>query len=269
MKFFLDTANIDEIKEGFKAGVLDGVTTNPSLIKKEVDAGRASDIVSHIKTILSVAGNKPVSLEVECLPADEMIKQALKLYKLFSTKENHIVIKIPFNPTLDMNKPMHFEGVKAIRTLTSQGISVNVTLIFTPEQALIAAKAGATYVSPFAGRIDDLLRKKKGSSAKKEEYYPEEGVENKEIIVDDNGIVSGVHLVEEIAIILDNYKFKTEIIASSIRNARQAREVALVGSHIATIPMYVLKDMAIHQKSLDGAIAFTNDTVEEYAKLMR
>jgi len=184
--------------------------------------------------------------------------------------------------------------------LSEFGIPVNATLVMTPEQALLAAKAGATYVSPFAGRIDDYLRDrlgmKRGKDYNKEDYYDfelmgmleteklsrvissleldsldkaylDERVRSTATLANDNGIYSGVDLVRSILQIFSNYGFKTEVIASSMRNARQVREVAELGVHIATIPLYVLKEMLLHYKTIEGINAFVKDIVEPYRKI--
>jgi len=184
--------------------------------------------------------------------------------------------------------------------LSELGIPVNATLVMTPEQALLAAKAGAAYVSPFAGRIDDYLRDKlgmkRGKDYKKEDYYDfelmgileseklsrvissleldslakaylDERVRSAAALANDNGIYSGVDLVRSILQIFSNYGFKTEVIASSMRNARQVREVAELGVHIATIPFYVLKEMLLHHKTIEGINAFVKDVVEPYRKI--
>jgi transaldolase len=209
------------------------------------------------------------------------------------------VIKIPVCPSLDGESNI-YDGLMAIRALSELGIPVNATLVMTPEQALLAAKAGAAYVSPFAGRIDDYLRDKlgmkRGKDYKKEDYYDfelmgileseklsrvissleldslakaylDERVRGAAALANDNGIYSGVDLVRSILQIFSSYGFKTEVIASSMRNARQVREVAELGVHIATIPFYVLKEMLLHHKTIEGVNAFVKDVVEPYRKI--
>ena len=193
MKIFIDTANVNEIKEAATWGILDGVTTNPSLIAKE---GR--DLKEVIEEICSIVDG-PISAEVISLECDKMVEEALELVKL----HKNIVIKIP----------MCIEGLKAVKILTEKNIKTNVTLIFSSQQALLAAKAGATYVSPFVGRLDDI------------------------------GMV-GTNLIDEVSAIFKNHSIKTEIIAASIRNPIHASECALAGADIATIPFNVLKQMA-------------------------
>ncbi len=208
MKFFIDTANIDEIKEAHSMGMVDGVTTNPSLIAKE---GR--DFEEIIKQICDIVDG-PISAEVISLDTDGMIKEARHLAKI----HKNIVVKIP----------MTVDGLKATRKLSFDGIKTNVTLVFSPLQALMAAKAGATYVSPFIGRLDDLSQE-------------------------------GLLLVEQIVEIYSNYAFDTEIIVASIRSPVHVLESALMGADIATIPFKVLGKLAAHPLTDKGIKAFLDD----------
>ena len=208
MKFFIDTANIDEIKEAHSMGMVDGVTTNPSLIAKE---GR--DFEEIIKEICEIVDG-PISAEVVSTDAQGMIEEARKLSKI----HNNIVVKIP----------MLVDGLKATRILAEEGIKTNVTLVFSPLQALMAAKAGATYVSPFIGRLDDISQE-------------------------------GLLLVEQIVEIYGNYAFDTEIIVASIRNPLHVLESALMGADIATIPFNVLSKLAAHPLTDKGLKAFLDD----------
>lgn len=208
MKFFIDTANIDEIKEAHSMGMVDGVTTNPSLIAKE---GR--DFEEIIKEICKIV-NGPISAEVISIDAEGMVKEARELAKI----HDNIVVKIP----------LLVDGLKATRTLSEEGIKTNVTLVFSPLQALMAAKAGATYVSPFIGRLDDISQE-------------------------------GLLLVEQIVEIYSNYAFDTEIIVASIRNPLHVLESALMGADIATIPFSVLSKLAAHPLTDKGLKAFLDD----------
>jgi len=208
MKFFIDTANIDEIKEAHSMGMVDGVTTNPSLIAKE---GR--DFEEIIKEICEIV-NGPISAEVISIDAEGMVKEARELSKI----HDNIVVKIP----------LLVDGLKATRILAEEGIRTNVTLVFSPLQALMAAKAGATYVSPFIGRLDDLSQE-------------------------------GLLLVEQIVEIFSNYAFDTEIIVASIRNPLHVLESALMGADIATIPFNVLSKLAAHPLTDKGLKAFLDD----------
>jgi transaldolase len=275
MKIFVDTAEIDEIKTAISWGIVDGVTTNPSLIKKAVDKRQGKvTMVEYIEEIVKITPG-PVSLEVLGGTANEMIIQGRLLYKKFSPYGN-IAIKIPVNPRLQENDGLEFDGLKAIKHLSNEGIPINVTLIMTPEQALLAAKAGAAYASPFAGRIDDYIRTKMGlklgTDFQKDSYF---GLEFVKKVCDkkaaemgqDNGVWSGVDLVARILRIYQNYGFKTEVIAASIRNPRQAREVAELGVHIATLPFEVIQGMVMHVKTAEGMRSFTADIVPSYRDL--
>jgi transaldolase len=162
MKIFIDSADISEIKEAISYGIIDGVTTNPSLIKKAIDKKKKSkkdiDMNSYIKEIIKVSKGKPVSLEVVGTTYEEMIHEGQTLFKKFNKVAKNVYIKIPVNPCVEENCSKSSDGILAIKTLTKQGIPINCTLIFTPEQALLAAKAGAKFVSPFVGRVDDYIR---------------------------------------------------------------------------------------------------------------
>lgn len=275
MQIFIDTANLDEIKIAKSWGIVDGITTNPSLIKKEVErlkgAGQPVNMEAHIKNILQVAGEDvPVSLEVTATDAARMAQQGKTLFKKFNDVANNVVIKIPVNTYVSD----HFDGLKAIKILMEAEIPVNSTLIFTPEQALLAAKAGATYVSPFVGRIDDYIRQQAGIEFAKTDYFPAEGWEAEadeededaeEEMLDDEGILSGVDLVTKIADMFEKHDIDDcYIIAASIRNPRQVREVAFAGAHIATIPPAILHTLLDHAKTREGLNKFKADVVPSY-----
>ena len=208
MKFFIDTANIEEIKEAHNMGMVDGVTTNPTLIAKE---GRQFEEI--IKEICEIVDG-PISAEVISLDTDGMVKEARQLAAIHA----NIVVKIP----------MTVDGIKAVRILTAEGIKTNVTLVFSPLQALMAAKAGATYVSPFVGRLDDISQE-------------------------------GMLLVEQIVEIYSNYAYETEIIVASIRNPLHVLDSAMIGADIATIPFNVLGKLAAHPLTDKGIKAFLDD----------
>ena len=208
MKLFIDTANIDEIKAANDLGVICGVTTNPSLIAKE---GR--DFKTVIKEITAIVDG-PISAEVISLEADGMIEEALDLVKI----DKNIVIKIP----------MTAEGLKAVKELSSKGIRTNVTLIFSAAQALLAAKAGATFVSPFVGRLDDIDS-------------------------------DGMYLIEDIVTIFNNYGIETEIIAASIRSGIAVTNCAKAGADIATVPYKVIMQMIKHPLTDAGIEKFLAD----------
>jgi transaldolase len=208
LKIFIDTANVNEIREAESWGVLSGVTTNPSLIARE---GR--DFVEVVKEITSIVDG-PISAEVISLEHEGMVKEAKELVKI----HKNIVIKVP----------MTIEGLKAVKLLSNEGIKTNVTLVFSAAQALLAAKAGATYVSPFLGRLDDF------------------GME-------------GMNLIQDIVSIFCNYGIETEIIAASIRNPMHAINAALAGAHISTIPFKVLEQMTKHPQTDLGVEKFLED----------
>ncbi|HZV81175.1 MAG TPA: fructose-6-phosphate aldolase [Geobacteraceae bacterium] len=208
MKFFIDTADVNEIREAHELGLVDGVTTNPSLIAK---SGRKfEEVISEITGIV----DGPISAEVISLDHEGMIREALELTKI----HRNIVIKLPMTP----------EGLKATKTLTAKGIKTNVTLIFTPMQALLAAKAGATYVSPFVGRLDDISQ-------------------------------NGMGIIEEIRTIFDNYGYKAEIIVASVRNPIHVLDSALIGADVATIPYSVMMQLAKHPLTDAGIKKFLED----------
>jgi transaldolase len=208
MKFFIDTADVQEIREAHELGLVDGVTTNPSLIAK---SGRKfKDVIKEITAIV----DGPISAEVISLEAKGMVKEAKELVKI----HKNIVIKVPMTP----------EGLKATKELTKLKIKTNVTLIFTPMQALLAAKAGATYVSPFVGRLDDISQ-------------------------------DGMGIIEEIRTIFDNYGYTSEIIVASIRNPIHVLNSALIGADICTIPYGVMLQLSKHPLTDAGIKKFLED----------
>lgn len=208
MKFFIDTANVDEIKEAIDLGMVDGVTTNPSLVAKE-----GKEFKGLIKEICAIVAG-PVSVEVVSLEAGKMVAEAQELAGMAS----NIVVKIPLIE----------EGLKAVKVLTEKGIKTNVTLCFSPVQALMAAKAGAAYISPFVGRLDDIS-------------------------------FVGMDLVEQIAAIYENYAFDTEIIVASVRNPTHVLDAALIGADIATIPLKVIRQLIKHPLTDIGLENFLAD----------
>lgn len=279
MKIYLDTSNLDEIHEGFSLGVVDGITTNPSLIKKERDRlakkGEPVEIADVLTDILETAGTgHPVSLEVIGTTYDEFIREGTILYEKFNKVADNVVVKIPINPVTTDDHSTQYDGLKAIHHFSENRIPVNCTLIFTPEQALLAAKAGAKYISPFAGRIDDFLRT---NCAKvefdKTDYYPASGFPEEGVAFTDEGIVSGVDLVAQIAHVLETHELETfdqqkpMVLAASLRNARQVRECAEVGADIATLPFPVLGTLLQHGNTVEGMKGFIKDVVPEYRKV--
>jgi len=209
MKFFIDTANPDEIRKAYEMGLIDGVTTNPTLIAKE-----KRDFDSLIKEICGIIKDLPISLEVVGLKAEEMIREAQTLHKIGP----NIVVKIP----------MTTDGLKAIKALVSQGIKTNTTLVFSPTQALLAAKAGSTYISPFIGRLDDISQ-------------------------------TGMELIEQIITIFQHYDFDSEVIVASIRHPVHVLEAALIGADVATIPFKVIEQLVHHPLTDIGIERFLAD----------
>ncbi|OGU58807.1 MAG: fructose-6-phosphate aldolase [Ignavibacteria bacterium RBG_13_36_8] len=208
MKFFIDTANLDEIKEAASLGILDGVTTNPSLVSKE--GKNFKELLCEITKIV----DGPISAEVVAVDYDGMMKEALELAKI----HNNIVIKIPLIK----------EGLKAIKSLTDEEIKTNATLCFSPSQAILAAKAGATYVSPFIGRLDDIS-------------------------------TSGMDLIGQIVQIYRNYNYRTKVLVASIRHPMHVVEAALMGADVATIPFSVINKLFNHPLTDIGLEKFLND----------
>jgi transaldolase len=208
MKFFIDTANLEEIKKGLEMGMVDGVTTNPSLIARENMP--FEEIITQICKLV----DGPVSAEVVSLDAAGMLAEAKELAKI----ADNIVIKIP----------MIIEGLKAVKKLTAEGIKTNVTLVFSSAQALLAAKAGASFVSPFVGRLDDI------------------------------GTPS-MDLISDIATVYDNYGYQSEIIVASVRNPQHVMDAALIGADIATIPLKVITQLAKHPLTDIGMEQFLAD----------
>ena len=212
MKFFIDTANLNEIQEAYDLGVLDGVTTNPSLMAKEGIKGD-ENVRAHYKAICDIVDNN-VSAEVIATEFDKMIKEGEELAKI----DDKIVVKIP----------MIRDGVKAIKYLSEQGIRTNCTLVFSAGQALLAAKAGATYVSPFIGRLDDIA-------------------------------YDGLDLIEQIVQIYDNYGYPTEVLAASIRHTMHLIQCAEIGADVATCPLNVITSLLKHPLTDAGLEKFLAD----------
>ena len=208
MKFFIDTANIDEIKEAAALGILDGVTTNPSLVSKE-----GKDFRKLLDEILKIVDG-PISAEVISTDYEGILKEGRELSKI----HKNIVVKVP----------LIREGLKAVKTLTGEGINVNVTLCFSPNQALLAAKAGATYISPFVGRLDDIS-------------------------------TSGMDLISQIVQIYRNYNYETEVLVASVRHPLHVVEAALIGADVCTMPFAVIDKMFNHPLTDIGLEKFLSD----------
>lgn len=212
MKFFIDTANLNEIKEAYDLGVLDGVTTNPSLMAKENIKG-ADNIRAHYKAICGIVDNN-VSAEVIATDLDNILKEGRELAKL----DDKIVVKVP----------MIKDGIKAIKKFTAEGIRTNCTLVFSAGQALLAAKAGASYVSPFIGRLDDISQ-------------------------------DGMELIAQIRLIYDNYAYDTEILAASVRHTMHLLQCAEIGADVVTCPLNVITALLKHPLTDSGLEKFLAD----------
>ncbi len=270
MKLFIDSAHIDELEKAYQTGVIDGITTNPSLIKSALDDMRKKkrklDLVTYLTEILMLAKGTPVSLEVASTDANAMIEEGQMLYSKFNPLANNVVIKIPINSS-PTGKAKNLEGLRAIKALSQARIPVNATLVFTPEQALMAAKAGATYVSIFTGRIDDHIRNQHGIGFEKQDYYPAEGYITAGKHIQDNGILSGIDVIAKSTHIIRSYGLKAQILAASVRNVRQLREIAITGAHCATVPFDVFQASLIHPKTSEGVKQFDADIPSEYIKV--
>jgi transaldolase len=211
MKFFLDTADLGEIRTAMDAGLIDGITTNPSLLAKAAGAGQQPrEILAEIARI--VPG--PISAEVVATDAETMLREGRELAKM----ADNIVVKVPLTQ----------DGLLACRKFRADGIGVNVTLCFSPAQALLAAKAGASYISPFVGRVDDIAG-------------------------------DGMDLIKQIVIIYDNYDFETEVLVASVRHPQHIVQAALMGAHVATVPAKVLHQLMHHPLTDKGLAAFLAD----------
>jgi transaldolase len=208
MKFFIDTGDVGEIREAYAMGLVDGVTTNPSLIAKS--GRRYRDVVVEICEII----NGPISAEVLSTTYDEMMAEAHEWHKVHP----NVVVKLPLIP----------DGLKAVRTCKQEGIKTNVTLCFSPNQALLAAKAGANYISPFIGRIDDISER-------------------------------GMDLIEKIVAIYQNYTFDTEVLVASVRNPTHVVDAAMIGADVCTIPFSVIKQLIQHPLTDVGLKKFIED----------
>jgi transaldolase len=210
MKFFLDTANVDEIRDAATYGVLDGVTTNPTLVSKQGEQKGFKELIKEICEIV----NGPVSAEVLSTDIERMLDEARELAEIHP----HVVVKMPLTE----------DGIKATKTVSEEGIRVNVTLIFSPSQAILAAKAGAAYVSPFVGRLDDISE-------------------------------IGMNVVRDIVGIYNNYKIKTEVLVASVRHPVHVVEAAKAGAHVTTMPYKVFKQLIGHPLTDIGVERFLSD----------
>ncbi len=270
MKIFIDSADLEEIKEALSLGIIDGITTNPSLIKRALEKKKKIDMNNYLERILKIAKGKPVSLEVIGTSYEEIIKETKFLYTRFNKISNNVYVKIPINTDLEENsKNKSFEALKAIKKLSKGKIPINCTLIFTPEQALLAGKAGAKIVSIFVGRVDDSIRKSLKIKFKKKDYFPADGIKKGKEIFKENGFVSGIDLLKKCVDLIKKEKLKTEILAASIRNSKQFREADLAGADIVTIPLSVLKELIKSSKTTEGMKDFKRDIIDEYKAIFQ
>ena len=277
MQLYLDSAKLEEIKKLSFLGLIHGVTTNPSLIRKAIDSiSDKPDLEFYIKEIIKVSPG-PVSIEVISKDTQSMFEEALTIKEKFGKHNKNIVVKIPVCTIEDMAEKDWGAGLSVIKDLSLHGIPVNATLVFNPSQAILAANAGAAYVSPFAGRLDDYLWAMEHPRIEKEKsmYFPKEGLKEEsrmrtdEFKADDNGIVSGVHLIEKIVKIFQKSNTKCKVLAASIRNPRQVVEAAEVGADIVTVDYNTIVEMAKHPLTCDGIKLFENDTIDGYRKLFK
>lgn len=267
MKLFLDSADISEIEKVLSYGILEGVTTNPSLIKKAAEKNKIENLEVYIKKILKLCEGLPVSLEVIGTDYKSMIKEGKLLFEKFNSVAGNVYVKIPVNPCVNVECDEKADGIRAIKILSDLGIPVNCTLVFTPEQALLAAKAGAKFVSPFVGREDDYIREINDIGFEKNDYFPAEGFVKGKKVLEDVGIVSGVDLIEKIVEIFEKTDVDSDVLAASIRNKEQLREVALAGADIVTIPLDVIDSLIDHVKTAEGMKKFEEDVIPEYAEI--
>jgi len=247
MRVFIDTATLPEIREACSWGIVDGLTTNPSLIRRAVEGRDGVDMEAHLEEICRIVPG-PVSLEVGSLTSHEMVAEAVGLHDRFNPVSGNVVIKIPVSTRTGDEEP-DFEGLKAIAQLARRGIPVNATLVMSSEQALLCAKAGATYVSPFMGRVDDYAASHADTA-------------------DAECVPAGERLLSNIAEIFRTYAFDCAVIAASVRHVAHVRDAALAGADIATIPFPVLVEMTRHPKTSEGVRRFVEDLVPSYSKLL-
>jgi len=225
MKIFIDSADLNEIKEANSMGLIDGVTTNPTLLAQAVAAQKEKISMEEYLKELVKEVNGPVSLETTANDAETMVKQG----RILSKFGENVVVKVP----------LFVEGLKAVKELKKEGIMCNVTLCFTPSQAVLAAKAGAYFISPFIGRLDDINQ-------------------------------DGMQLLEDIVEIYNNYSYETEVLAASLRHPLHVLQAALIGADIVTVPLKVIKQLSLHPKTDEGQKRFLADAakVPEYLKLL-
>ncbi|MFZ2455427.1 MAG: transaldolase family protein [Candidatus Altiarchaeia archaeon] len=273
MKLFLDSAKLPEIEKANSCGILDGVTTNPALIKTAMEdlneRGEALNIWEYTDRIMMSSAGIPVILGVTESSCEGIANQGRALYYLFNPVAGNVYIKVPVNPSFAGERGRDLEGTAAIKTLSGAGIPVTATFIFTPEQALMAAKAGAKIVCLHAGKLDDYILTQHGIKADAVDCLPAEGLRSEIGVLDDNGIVSGVDLIKTTVSLFRKYNIGTQIMAASIRSVRQVREVALAGADIATLPLSLIEALMDHPKTREGMELFKQGILQEYADLTK
>lgn len=290
MSLFIDSGDLDEVREAVSWGIVDGVTTNPTLLREAAERRGVKGLRDYLVELLKAAGRgRPVSLEVMSTKAEDMVREGLRLYDDLNPIAGNVVIKVPV--TTKGVEQGELEGIKAIKALSEVGVPVNATLIMTPSQAYLAAKAGATYVSLFLGRIDDFVRSQLGIKYSKWDYFnyrsvraalqgglaaparsPGEALANPVLsALNVNwGLLSGVEVLRSVRAIFRSQGFRAKVIAASMRHPRQVEEALEAGADIVTVPYHVIKAMVVHPKSEEGIRVFVDDArAANYGELFR
>nr|AIF18666.1 Transaldolase superfamily protein (talA, talB) [uncultured marine group II/III euryarchaeote KM3_83_G03] len=274
MKFFINTADIDEIRDADSYGVLDGVTTDTISLKMAKVKHNFEDIKKYLKDIMKILGDRPITIMVTGTNQEDIRAELLRIVKLFK-KQANLVVSIPVNPSTDEDNKNSLDSIKLIREFSKEGLRINASLVMTPEQALLAAKAGASYVSIAAGRLDDYIRETKigmieGKDFEQKDYFPAEGwISEKGDFIDDAGITSGVEVLEQTALVLKNYNLNAKIIASDARNSQQIRQFALVGVDGVSLSLDMIKQLNIHNKTMKGVREFSGEALPEYKEFLK
>lgn len=273
MKIFLDSAKLSEVERLHACGILDGISTNPSLIRDAVEdlklKGESLSIWEYTDRLLMSSAGLPVIMGITESSSSGMADQGRALFYLFNPVASNVYIKVPVNPSFEGEVGREFEGIQVIKTLSAAGIPVTATFIFAPEQALMAAKAGAKIVCLHAGKLDDYILQEHGVAENSAGCLPAGGLKLQTGVLDDNGIVSGVDLIEKTVALFGKCKIDTEVMAASIRTPRQAREAALAGAGIATLTMGLIERLMSHPKTLEGMELFKQGILQEYADLTK
>ena len=290
MSLFIDSGDLDEVREAVSWGIVDGVTTNPTLLREAAERRGVKGLRDYLVELLKAAGRgRPVSLEVMSTKAEDMVREGLRLYDDLNPIAGNVVIKVPV--TTKGVEQGELEGIKAIKALSEVGVPVNATLIMTPSQAYLAAKAGATYVSLFLGRIDDFVRSQLGIKHSKWDYFnyrsvraalqgglaaparsPGEALASPVLsALNVNwGLLSGVEALRSVRAIFRSQGIRAKVIAASMRHPRQVEEALEAGADIVTVPYHVIKAMVVHPKSEEGIRAFVDDArAANYGELFR